>query len=161
MSRFLDGPAISKTLDCARAPTFIRVVVAASGKIDVLDLMDDTPRSDEMVHVYEQVPGTHHGPMFVCVRGRGGGSGRFESADYVYRPDIDGEQLRDNGSWRAWAQAQPSAIGPVAHRHPCPASGCPGVECFTSLEGCGDGTRDGDCPMEHRRGEACPDGAQP
>ena len=50
-----------------------------------------------------------------------------------------------------------AALEPNGHRHPCPEDGCPGVGCFTTLEGCGDGTREGFCPMEVRRGEACPD----
>lgn len=53
---------------------------------------------------------------------------------------------------------RPQAAEPRAHRHPCPEDDCPGVECFTTLEGCGgDGTRESACPMEVRRGEACPD----
>lgn len=49
---FADGPAAGKTLTLARAPVFLRVVVKPSGETDALDLLDDVPEADEVIHAY-------------------------------------------------------------------------------------------------------------
>lgn len=103
MSRFLDGPAAGVSLSHARAPHFLRVVSNGTSW-DLLDRLDDAPRPDEIVYVYEQVPNTHLGRVHIS---GGPSSGWFASADYRYRPDVDGEQLRETAAWRAWASAQP------------------------------------------------------
>ncbi|HEY1833694.1 MAG TPA: hypothetical protein VGG08_04595 [Solirubrobacteraceae bacterium] len=105
----LNGPAAGAGFTMHRAPMYVRLVQDAGGKWDVLNLLEDEPREDETVHVYEGVPGTH-GNAFVCGRGRGQHSGATEWWVYRHRPDIDGEALRDTEAWRAWALAQPEIV---------------------------------------------------
>lgn len=105
MSRFLDGPAAGLTLSHARAPHFLRVVCNGTSW-DLLDRLDDEPRPDEVVHVYQQVPGTHTGRTHIN-GGTPSTSGWYDSATYRHRPDVDGEQVRTTEAWRAWASAQP------------------------------------------------------
>lgn len=122
MSRFLDGPAAGFEPDLRRAPMYVRVVgtLGEHGmgcgptcdrghwKLDVLDQLDDEPREGERIFVYEAVPSAAGaaGVVFACRGGKGGG--RYEYRDYRHRDDVDGEQFRDNETWRAWAQAQPA-----------------------------------------------------
>lgn len=99
MTKFLDGPAAGKTCDTRRAPVFLRAVIdGTTGKVDVLDQLDDTPTPSETVSVYERVTM----PAFFCVRP----GGCFESADYAHMPHIDGELLRETGAWQAWANSE-------------------------------------------------------
>lgn len=106
MSRFLDGHIAGTDVTHSRAPLFLRVVVDRSGAIDVLDQIDDAPREDESVLVYQQVPGTRS-QSFACARS-GGLSSHTESADYTYRHDVDAIKMRDNDEWRRWAESTPA-----------------------------------------------------
>lgn len=107
----LDGPAAGEYA-LRRAPVFLRAVVAANGKRDVLDLLDDTPRPDETVHVYRAVPGTNSMPpdsMFICVRDGNGGYRQatgVASGEYHWLPDVDGGTVRATAAWRAWVKEQ-------------------------------------------------------
>jgi hypothetical protein len=96
-----DGPAEGSYM-VHRAPLYLRAVVAANGKLDVLDQLDDRPGADEMVHIYRRV--TEVSVVHIN-RGRHG-SGFYESASYRHMPEVDGEALREAEAWRAWAQAQ-------------------------------------------------------
>lgn len=109
MITFVEGPGVARQgLLLRRAPFYLRVVVdETDGAVDGLDQLDDTPGPSERVHVYRRV--SHDGPVFLCGRGRGVPSGRFETATYEHVPDVDGEQLRDTDAWRQWCHAQPEA----------------------------------------------------
>lgn len=103
MSTFVQGPAHDKELVLHRAPIYLRVVVGAGGKIDALDLLEDEPERDEVVHVYRR-RGTAN-VMFACSR-RGRGGGRYEYGVYEWLSGVDGEPLRETAAWRAWVDAQ-------------------------------------------------------
>lgn len=106
MVRFLDGPAEGVELALSRAPMFLRVVVDETTlKWDALDQLDDTPGPSERVHVYRRDGGT--GETFACTRGHG--CAHSVDASYRHLPNVDGEQLRDMGRWREWAQAPEAA----------------------------------------------------
>ena len=111
----LDGPA-KGSFGARRAPIWLRAVVNAEGKPDVLDLLDDTPRPDETVHVYRAVSGTtfmFRVRGFICADdGKGGYRQAFvpASGEYHHLPDVDGEALREFGAWREWVMAQPEVV---------------------------------------------------
>lgn len=112
--RFLDGPAAGQSLGLRRVPIFLRVVIdRETGKVDALDQLDDVPRPTEEVHVYEGDRSTLfalRGDIIVCVRGADGmQQAATGSGEYHYRPDVDGETVRDTEAWRAWCRAQPEA----------------------------------------------------
>lgn len=108
MSRLLDGPAGEHALANARAPHFLRVTIDPKGAIDCLDQLEDAPRDDERIHVYELVPGTYHGVALVRMA-RPATCVPMASGDYRHRPDVDGDLVRDTDAWRAWCRAQPIA----------------------------------------------------
>lgn len=83
-----------------RAPYWLRAVTSRAGKGDVLDQLDDQPRSGERVHVYRRVGET--GWVNVC--GRGKGAGRYVIAEYEYLADVDGEALRGTDAWHRWCR---------------------------------------------------------
>ncbi|HEY4411543.1 MAG TPA: hypothetical protein VGN06_00975 [Gaiellaceae bacterium] len=104
----LDGPAAGVGFTLQRAPMYVRFVLDAdAAKWDVLNLLEDEPREQETVHVYEGVPGSF-GCAYICGRGRGQYSGYTQWRIYRHRPDVDGEALRENAAWRAWAETQPA-----------------------------------------------------
>jgi hypothetical protein len=105
MSTFHEGPAHAKELVLRRAPIYLRVVVAASGKVDALDQPEDTPEAGEMVHVYRRRTGVS--VIFAC--GRRGAGGRYEAAEYEWVPDVEGERLRDRAEWVKWCLGRPEA----------------------------------------------------
>ena len=111
MIRLLDGPAEGRYA-VRRAPIFLRAVVSASGKADILDLLDDHPRPDERVHVYRAVPGTTTmlpDSVFVCVRTKDGyGQAAGAAGEYHLLPDVDGETVRETAAWREWVGTQPA-----------------------------------------------------
>lgn len=106
----LDGPAAGR-FSIRRAPHFLRAVVdRRSGKVDLLDQLNDEPMPYEAVHVYEAEPGSIFDPdtlartgTFLCPPP--GAVGR-----YHHRADVAGEQLRTTGAWRAWARAEPTSV---------------------------------------------------
>lgn len=111
MTRFLDGPAIGKTLMLKRAPFFLRVTVSESREkktFDALDQLEDQPRPNEDLFVYEMVgkPGSCH------VRCGNGGSGFYMVADYkmveVQPEDII---LRDTAKWAEWVDQEAKRRG--------------------------------------------------
>jgi hypothetical protein len=77
-------------------------------------MLDDVPRADETIHVYEAVPGTNRmlpDTWIVCVRGPGGlQQAAGASGEYRHRPDVDGETVRETAAWRAWVTAEPEAV---------------------------------------------------
>lgn len=103
MIRLLDGPAGGSELSLRRAPFFLRVVIDPGGKVDALD---DVPAADEVVHVYQGERDTLRmlpDDIYICVRGPGGlQQAGGASGEYRHRPDVDGQQLRDAATWRAW-----------------------------------------------------------
>lgn len=106
MTTFLDGPAQSKTLMLKRAPFFLRVVIAVSGEIDALDQLGDTPRADELVHVYVRQPGAQHNAIHLNT-GRKPGGGWFSRAQYQLSPvQPDDATARRPPLWQKWCEAQ-------------------------------------------------------
>lgn len=112
--RLLDGPA-KGSYGVRRAPVFLRVVVTTAGKVDILDLLSDTPRKGETVHVYRAVKGTTFMPsdnMRICVMGKDGELTSAASAegDYHHLPDVDGASVRTTADWREWVMSQPEVV---------------------------------------------------
>ena len=96
MLKMGDGPAAGQVLMCRSAPEFLRVVrEARDGQWDCLDQPHDSPRETERVFVYElvTVPSTVH------VRTTKGG-GFYARADYKYRKDVKGSEVRTHSDWR-------------------------------------------------------------
>jgi hypothetical protein len=106
MIRILDGPAAGAELGLQRAPMYLRVVIGPGGKVDALDLMEDMPAPDEVVHVYARCGDAS--VAFICRPARGSGR-RVVMASYDHLPDVDAVTLNlyDTAAWRAWAAAQP------------------------------------------------------
>jgi hypothetical protein len=101
---FIDGPAAGKVLNPQRGPlVFMRVVVDAGGVWDCLDALEDEAADDEAIHVY-RMKGR---PSFACTRGRSGHRRSYHMITYQH-VDADAEALglRDNSTWREWAEAQ-------------------------------------------------------
>lgn len=108
MSTFVDGPAAGVTLMFQRGPLYLRVVHGPKGW-DALDQLEDAPAVHETVHVYRRVGESRRAHLLYRGRGKNQASGWYEFADYRHVADVDGEQLRDNSSWRAWAREQAAA----------------------------------------------------
>ena len=92
-----DGPG-EGTYQGARAPLFLRAVVHADGKTDVLDQPGDAPADDETVHVYELMGSP--GVALLCGRGV---SRTVITAEYRYRADVVANLLRESIPWQTWA----------------------------------------------------------
>jgi hypothetical protein len=105
-----DGPGAG-TYSTRRAPYFLRAVVdRKTGRVDLLDQLNDQPMPSEVVHVYEAEPGSIWDPdtlartgTFLCPPP--GASGR-----YHHRADVDGERVRTTEDWRKWARAEPAKV---------------------------------------------------
>jgi hypothetical protein len=115
--KLLDGPA-KGTYSLRRAPLYLRAVVTAKGKVDVLDMLDDRPRPGERVYVYRaddspEFPSRFmlSDSIYVCVRTKDGAGAQAGGATGTYRhlPEVDGELVRETAAWRAWVAAQPEA----------------------------------------------------
>ncbi len=100
----VDGPC-KGTFMVTRAPVFLRVVkkteLDGSGHLDVLDQPEDKPDDDEFVFVYERF-----GPTGTVHIDGTGIHGAFVIASYRLMPAVDGQALRDNNIWQAWARQQ-------------------------------------------------------
>lgn len=104
MIQIVDGPAGGVTFTLHRAPIFLRLVHGPKGW-DALDQLEDTPASDETVHVYRKAAGGG----IVCIHGRGGGC--FPTGEYFHVPDADGEAIRETSAWRARCDKRAEAEG--------------------------------------------------
>ena len=89
MLKLKDGP-VAGTYMCKRAPFWLRAVVDANGKKDVLDQLDDEPAATEKVYVYRCVSEVGH-VHINAKRGRG----FYAMADYEYLADVDGDGQPD------------------------------------------------------------------
>jgi hypothetical protein len=111
--RVLDGPAAGFEATGRRAPTFLRFVQdCGTGKWDVLDALDDTPRENEDVYVYQIVAGTFS-QVFIDYRAPGKRhlDGAYQSGEYRHMESVDGNTLRDTETWRAWVAAEAERQG--------------------------------------------------
>jgi hypothetical protein len=110
MFTFLDGPAKGASLNLARAPLFLRVVIdTRDGKVDALDQLTDVPHPCEAIYVYRLAEPVSSGVM--CSRGRG--CARFVHAKYVlHDQQPTDEQARWRDSWFAWAIGQAERMPP-------------------------------------------------
>lgn len=104
MLRLLDGPAKGGyRVRSKRAPLFLRAVTVSRGGLvwerDVLNVWNDAPRHNEIVHVYK----LQADPAVVQFHD-GGAPGNI--AEYRHLPDVDGAALRDRAAWRQWVLAQ-------------------------------------------------------
>lgn len=100
MSLTLKGGPVEGHYMCQRAPYWLRAVVAADGKRDVLDQLEDEPAADETIYVYRRVGQAGHVHLNMADRRK---SGFYALAEYEFREDVDGELLRDTNDWREWA----------------------------------------------------------
>jgi len=107
MTTFHGGPAQGKPLMLRRCPTFLRVVIA-DGKVDALDQIEDTPSSNETVHVYHRQPGAMMNAVHLNT-GRKPGGGWFCRADYKLNDTQPSDnEARDSVLWRQWCERQVS-----------------------------------------------------
>ena len=104
-----DGPAAG-SYSVRRAPFFLRAVVTADGQRDLLDQLQDSPRDDEMVYVYEAEPYSTFDPDMLARVGTFLCPPPAASGRYRYRPDVDGEALRSTEAWREWARKEPAPV---------------------------------------------------
>ena len=130
MLQLLDGPC-QGTFMVKRAPIFLRAVAKPVllprepgdeegqirtdlGECDVLDQLEDTPEAGEQVFVYK-LQGKA-GSFHIHARGKDGKaiSGWYAMGQYKHLPEVDGEQLRDNGRWRVWVQERLQKVEPGA-----------------------------------------------
>ena len=95
----IDGPCAG-TYMVKRAPMFLRAVINLKQEKDVLDQVADYPHEDEVVHVYKLESGAGQVHLHMSPRSK---SGWYALGNYRYLPDVQGEQLRDNTAWQAWA----------------------------------------------------------
>lgn len=110
-----DGPAKGVRRNCQRSPRYLRMMeadeTAERPTWDVLDQIDDVPRPDETIHVYEWVryvdggivhlDGVRDGKRF----GEWYGEYRSLAANHYRHVPLDDatrERLRDNAEWREW-----------------------------------------------------------
>lgn len=109
MLTFLDGPLQGRTLMARRAPFFVRATLSGGTQADVLDMLDDTPRHAEEVHVYH----LDNRPSVVFVRaGKPSQGGRFETGTYRLSPVQPADAVaRDNKEWCIWCVEQWEAWG--------------------------------------------------
>lgn len=104
MTRFLDGPAEGKTLMLHRAPFFLRAVQAPDGTWDALDQLDDEPKPDERIVLY-QLEGEPTW-MHVC-RSPRSQSGMYRGGTYRLAANPPDEAtLRDRRKWQWWANTE-------------------------------------------------------
>lgn len=104
----VDGPCAG-TYSIRRAPYFLRAVAGTTRNTsDVLDQLGDVPMPTEVVYVYELDRSERHFDPDTWVRQMNaflcpppGATGT-----YRHRADVDGEELRETGAWRAWCRAQ-------------------------------------------------------
>lgn len=108
MIGFADGPAAGSVLALHRAPTYLRVVISPSGKVDALDQLEDTPKPREAIHVYRlEAPATD---VHINMGSTKRGSGFYKLGTYRHLPDVDGEAMRETDAWQEWARAQPPLV---------------------------------------------------
>lgn len=106
-----DGPCKGPYM-VNRAPDYLRAVINAEGKKDVLDQLSDTPAAGEAIHVYQRRPGPVGTASVMLANPRR--CVVTVMAEYVHLPDVDGEAFRETAAWRAWASEQQ----PVAREWP-------------------------------------------
>lgn len=115
MTTFLDGPAYGTTLFLKRAPHYLRVVLGPdgpthTGTVDALDQLDDVPRSDERIVVYEMTAG----PTHVHINRGRKGCAWYRGGEYrMVAAQPEDAVLRSTESWRAWVSEKIGApVGP-------------------------------------------------
>lgn len=103
MSRFIDGPAEGIDLQLRRAPLLLRAVKSPLGKWDALDQLDDVPRADERIYVYQADPETLVRWHQRCSGKNRAASGFYEACEYRFLHDQPADDvLRDPAKWAAW-----------------------------------------------------------
>lgn len=105
---FSDGPGTGSPLELARAPTFLRVVVAPDGTVDALDQLDDKPNLDETIYAYRLFgkPGRLHIDRTNPKTRRREGLW-YRTARYQLCAVQPGDEvLRDCQRWQAWCVEQ-------------------------------------------------------
>jgi hypothetical protein len=99
MVEFIDGPAEGEVLFLQRAPKLLRVVRGPRGKLDALDLPQDTPAAHESIFLYRLTGEST--AMFLDGRGC---RGRYAVARYQFVADRPSDRvLRHTELWRQWA----------------------------------------------------------
>ena len=117
MLKLLDGPVAGVFL-VNRAPMFLRAVIDdRTNEKDVLDQIDDEPKSTESLFVYEIQGAAGWVHLLMSPRSK---SGFFAAGEYKHIDEIDGEPIdtkaiRNNDTWRAWVMARTKARGLVVN----------------------------------------------
>lgn len=104
MVSFIDGPGLGHGLTLARAPLFLRLVVAPAGERDALDQLNDEAKPDEAIFAYRLKGeyGTLHVDRVDPITKRRVGDW-YHTARYALcaeQPDYD--VLSDTAKWQAW-----------------------------------------------------------
>lgn len=108
MSLTLNGGPVAGHYMCQRAPLWLRGVVAANGKRDVLDLPEDGAAADEAIYVYRRIGTAGHVHINTGLRR---GTGFYALAKYDYVETVDGAALRGTDEWREWCANQEPEVG--------------------------------------------------
>ena len=112
----LDGPATGKAFALRRAPKLLRIAYSRKRGWDALDMPGDTPKADEVIHVYERIGR----PQYIFVRAaKAELSGQWAEAGYRFATTPADADVRTRERWEAWALAN-------HHRYngePLPAQG--------------------------------------
>lgn len=101
MLELIDGPC-KDTFMVKAAPLYLRAVITARGKKDVLDQVHDEPEPTESIHVYKR----EGAASTIHIKGTKGVTGFWAMAQYKHLPDVDGSTMRDSGNWRLWVVQQ-------------------------------------------------------
>lgn len=112
MSTFLDGPAEGQTLRLRNPTIMLRVVQAADGSWDALDMPEDVARPDEKVYVYRATlkPTSVVHVDYPNKQGKRCGSWHCD-AEYRLLPEQPADEIvRDLRRWRAWCDANKDAL---------------------------------------------------
>jgi hypothetical protein len=113
MTKFLNGPAAGIVLSLSRSPRFLRVVFSLTDGWDALDQLEDIPKPNEKIFVYQIA----YTPFVMHVDGRDPKTGKrfgrwVSSAPYkLHAEQPDDATARDKLAWKAWCETQ-STIHP-------------------------------------------------
>ena len=100
---FHGGPAEGTKLAFSRFPLYLRVVVDANDKVDVLDQLADTPRDNETIHAYRMLLRAKN--MGIAC-GRGGCKPIIDGAYRYVEAQPEDATMRDSAMWAAWCRAE-------------------------------------------------------
>lgn len=106
------GAHAAPMIRATRIPLLLRVTRDdVTAKVDVLDLVDDTPKATERILVYLREPDPRSTGFIDFRRGKNADGGAFQSYRYHPSPVFPPEDVaRDTKRWQEWCQANEDAI---------------------------------------------------